>query len=69
MHFVDDGVDSGPIILQRAVKVPPDRDRLKLEAAIHSTEHALYPRAIAMIAEGRARISAENPRVVEIDEG
>ena len=27
VHFVDEGVDSGPIILQRAVKVPPDRDR------------------------------------------
>ena len=67
VHFVDEGVDSGPIILQRAVPIPRDRDRAALEAAIHATEHALYPQAIELIATGRARISAENPRVVEID--
>ena len=44
VHFVDEGVDSGPIILQRPVPVPPDRDREALEAAIHATEHALLRR-------------------------
>ncbi len=43
VHFVDEGVDSGPIILQRPVPVPPDRDRDALEEAIHATEHALLP--------------------------
>jgi phosphoribosylglycinamide formyltransferase 1 len=52
VHFVDEGVDSGPIIVQRPVPVPPDRDRDALEAAIHATEHALYPEAIRMIAAG-----------------
>ncbi len=56
IHFVDAGVDSGPIILQRPVPVPPDRDRDALEAAIHATEHAIYPEAIRMIAAGRVRI-------------
>ena len=54
VHFVDEGVDSGPIVLQRPVPVPPDRDREALEAAIHATEHELLPQAIRMIA-GRAR--------------
>jgi phosphoribosylglycinamide formyltransferase 1 len=53
VHFVDEGVDTGPAILQREVAVPADRDRTTLEAAIHATEHELYPEAIRMIAAGR----------------
>jgi len=68
VHFVDEGVDSGPVILQRAVPVGPGRDRAALEDAIHRTEHALYPQAIRMIAEGRVRIDERNPRLVVIDE-
>ena len=68
VHFVDEGVDSGPIILQRPLPVPPGRDRGELEEEIHRTEHALYPQAIRMIAEGRVRIDARNPRLVVIDE-
>ena len=56
MHFVDEGVDSGPILLQRPVAVPPDRDRDALEEAIHATEHALLPEAIRLIAAGRVSI-------------
>jgi phosphoribosylglycinamide formyltransferase-1 len=68
VHFVDEGVDSGPIILQRPVPIPASRDRPALEEAIHRTEHELYPQAIRMIAEGRVRIDARNPRLVVIDE-
>jgi phosphoribosylglycinamide formyltransferase 1 len=67
VHFVDEGVDSGPIILQRPVPVPPNRDRAVLEETIHATEHALFPEAIRMIAEGRVRVDDENPRLVHID--
>lgn len=66
IHYVDEGVDSGPIILQRAVPIPPDRNREALEAAIHSTEHALLPRAIAMIAAGRVSVQP-GTRVVRIE--
>ena len=68
VHFVDEGVDSGPIIAQRAVPVPPDRDRAALEDAIHRTEHALYPETIRMIAQGRVRIDPHEPRLVIIDD-
>lgn len=67
VHFVDEGVDSGPIILQRAVPVPPDRDREALESAIHAVEHELLPEAIRLIASGRVRVDDENPRLVRID--
>ncbi len=50
VHFVDEGVDTGPAIVQREVAVPPGRDRARLEAAIHAVEHELYPEAIRMLA-------------------
>jgi len=68
VHFVDEGVDTGPVLLQREVAVPTNRDRALLEEAIHATEHELYPEAIRMIAAGRVRIEANGPRVVVIDE-
>jgi phosphoribosylglycinamide formyltransferase 1 len=68
VHFVDEGIDTGPPIVQREVRVPADRDRAQLEAAIHAVEHELYPEAIRMIAGGRARIDANDPRVVLTDE-
>lgn len=66
VHFVDEGVDSGPIILQQPVPVPEDRDAAALEEAIHTTEHELYPRAIRLIAEDRVSFDPSNPRVVEL---
>ncbi len=67
VHFVDEGVDSGPIILQRPVPVPPSQDLDELEDSIHRTEHALLPEAIRMIAAGRVSVDADNPRLVRID--
>jgi len=68
VHFVDEGVDTGPVIAQRQVPVPTDRDRAKLEQAIHATEHELYPEAIRMIAAGKVRIDASDPHAVVVDE-
>ena len=58
VHFVDEGVDTGPTIAQREVPVPADRDREQLEAEVHAVEHELYPEAIRMIARGEVRIGA-----------
>ncbi len=68
VHFVDEGIDTGPPIVQREVPVPASRERAQLEQAIHAVEHELYPEAIRMIAGGRARIDAGDPRAVVIDE-
>jgi phosphoribosylglycinamide formyltransferase 1 len=67
VHFVDEGVDSGPIILQRAIEVPYTRDRSKLEEEIHRVEHELLPEAIRMIAAGAVSIDADNPRLVHVE--
>ncbi len=68
VHFVDEGVDTGPVILQRRVEVPADRDRAALERAIHAVEHELYPEAIRMIAAGRVRIGDHDRQAVVVDE-
>ncbi len=68
VHFVDEGVDTGPPILQREVPVPADRDRARLEAAIHAVEHELYPEAIRMIAAGRVSIDADDRRAVVLSD-
>jgi phosphoribosylglycinamide formyltransferase-1 len=68
VHFVDEGVDTGPVILQREVPVPADRDRERLEEAVHAVEHELYPEAIGMLARGRVRIDPSDPSLVVVDE-
>jgi phosphoribosylglycinamide formyltransferase-1 len=67
VHLVDEGVDSGPIVLQRAVPVPASRDQDELEEAIHAVEHELLPEAIRLFAGGRVDVDAANPRLVRID--
>jgi phosphoribosylglycinamide formyltransferase-1 len=67
VHFVDDGVDSGPIILQRPVPVPRSGDRGELEDAIHRTEHALLPEAIRLIAAGKVSVDKANSRLIRIE--
>jgi phosphoribosylglycinamide formyltransferase-1 len=68
VHFVDEGVDSGPIILQRAIEVPYTRDVEQVEELVHPVEHELLPRAIRLIAAGAVTIDEDNPRLVRIDE-
>ena len=68
VHFVDEGVDSGPIILQRSVNVPYTRDRSQLEREIHEVEHQLLPEAIRLIAAGAARVDARNRRIIHVEQ-
>jgi phosphoribosylglycinamide formyltransferase-1 len=68
VHFVDEGVDTGPPIVQHEVAVPAGGDRAALEKAVHALEHETYPEAIRMIARGRVRIDGDGRRVVIVDE-
>jgi phosphoribosylglycinamide formyltransferase-1 len=66
VHFVDEGVDTGPPITSREVPVPASRDRGELENSLHAVEHELYPEAIRMLARGEARIGADDrPQVID----
>ncbi len=56
VHFVDEGTDTGPIILQKAVTVEDDDTPETLAARVLKEEHKLYPRAIKLYAEGRLEI-------------
>ena len=69
VHFVDDGVDTGPIILQEAVTLSYTREEEEILTALHRTEHDLLPRAIRLFARGGVRIDASDPRYVHVDEG
>ena len=69
VHFVDDGVDTGPIILQEPVTLPYTRDDKEILALLHRTEHRLLPRAIHLIATGAVSVDPENPRLVRVEEG
>lgn len=54
VHFVDEGVDTGPIIIQSAVPVLPEDTVELLSARILEQEHIIYPKAVTMIARGEA---------------
>lgn len=64
VHFVDEGMDTGPIILQTTVPVLDDDNEETLAARILEQEHQLYPRAIKLFAEGRLKLQGR--RVVVI---
>lgn len=57
VHFVDSGVDSGPIIGQQTVPVLDDDTPESLHQRIHVAEHELYPRCVAAIASGQIQVS------------
>ena len=68
VHFVDEGVDSGPIILQEAFRLPYSRAIEAVEERVHEIEHRLLPQAIRLLAAGAVRLEPEAPRVVRIEE-
>jgi phosphoribosylglycinamide formyltransferase-1 len=65
VHFVDAGVDTGPVILQSSVPVLADDTEDSLAARILVEEHRLYPEAIRLFAEGRLTISDRRVSVKE----
>lgn len=67
IHYVDAGVDTGPVILQRAVSLPDARDEASVRAALRPIEHQLLPEAVRLIARGAVRFDPDNPRRVLID--
>jgi phosphoribosylglycinamide formyltransferase-1 len=69
VHFVDEGVDTGPILLQAPVELTYTRPVTEVEAEIHRVEHELLPRAIELIAAGAVSFDPDDRRRVRIEEG
>jgi phosphoribosylglycinamide formyltransferase-1 len=69
VHFVDAGVDSGPVILQRAVELPDARDPGEVLAALRPLEHAMLPQAVRLVARDALSADHGNPRQVRIADG
>jgi phosphoribosylglycinamide formyltransferase-1 len=67
VHFVDEGVDTGPVLLQEAFDLPYHRDIAEIEERVHQIEHRLLPRAVRLIAQGRVTVDPDNPRLVHVD--
>ncbi len=67
VHFVNAGLDSGPVILQEAVELRDARDAEQVLAALRPLEHSLLPEAVRLFARGAIGLDRENPRRVLID--
>ncbi len=66
VHFVDPGVDSGPVILQRAIDLPDAHDPDEVLAALRPLEHSLLPEAVRLFARGALRAEQDRPRRIVI---
>ena len=65
VHLVDEGVDTGEILLQRAIQVPEGSDAGALQAALRPLEHELLPEAVRLFASGRVRRDPRDARRVQ----
>jgi len=63
VHFVDEGTDTGPVILQRSVPVLDDDTPESLHARIQVEEHKAYPEALQLIADGKLRMDGRRVRI------
>ena len=66
VHFVDEGVDSGPVISQRALALPEPHDAGTVRDALRPIEHELLTEAVRAIAAGAVRVDPDHPRRVYV---
>jgi phosphoribosylglycinamide formyltransferase 1 len=66
VHFVDSGIDTGPVILQRAVELPEARSPEEVLEVLHPIEHELLARAVRLFAQDALETDAENPRRIAV---
>ena len=64
MHFVDEEMDHGPIILQAAVKIEETDTLESLESKIHKIEHKIYPQAIRLFVEGKLKVEERRVKIL-----
>lgn len=68
VHFVDEGTDTGPIILQKAVQVEDDDTPETLASKVLKEEHKIYPEAIKLFAQGRLTIKGRRVHIMKTKE-
>jgi phosphoribosylglycinamide formyltransferase 1 len=68
VHFVDMGVDTGPVILQRAIELPSACEVEEVHAALRPIEHALLPEAVRLFAAGALAVDPHNERRIAVRE-
>ncbi|MGZ4175712.1 MAG: phosphoribosylglycinamide formyltransferase [Solirubrobacteraceae bacterium] len=66
VHFVDGGMDTGPVIFQRALELPDATDADAVLQRLHPIEHELLVEAVRLIARGAVRLDPANPRRVAV---
>lgn len=66
VHFVDPGLDTGPIVLQEPVRVEPDDSEESLSARILEVEHRIYPEAVDLVARGAYEIHGRTVRLARL---
>lgn len=64
VHFVDEGLDNGPIILQQSVDIDQNESVEELEEKIHRVEHKIYPLAVKYFCEDRLKIDGKEVRII-----
>lgn len=67
VHFVDEGVDTGPIIAQRAIELPDATDAGEVRHALRPLEHDLLCEAVVQIARGAVHLDPAHPRQVTVE--
>ena len=63
VHFVDEDLDNGPIILQREVTIRDDDTEETLLERVHAVEHSIYPEAVKLFAQGKLKIDGRRVRI------
>ncbi len=65
IHFIDEKMDHGPIISQQAFRVNPKETMKSLEERIHKVEHQIFPKSIALFAEGRLKVTGRKVKILD----
>ena len=65
LHFVDEGVDSGPIIVQGKVSIEPGETHDSLKTKVQAKEMELYPKVIEWFVEGKIEVNGKEVRIRE----
>jgi phosphoribosylglycinamide formyltransferase-1 len=64
VHFVDEKIDHGPIIIQKALAIRPHETKESLESRIHQVEHVIYPKAIDLLIHDRLKVMGRKVTIV-----